>query len=283
VLTAESPSEALVPTLAEGLIALGGSAVEESGSTLRTYLPWPDGGDPERVAAEAARRLADAAGTPSVAVRWRAEHDEDWLSRWRAGLKPRRVGERFIIAPTWTAADLRPDPDDLLIIIDPQMAFGTGEHASTRGVLRLLERAVLPGMTVLDVGTGSGVLAIAAKRLGAGDVHAVESDADAIDNARENLARNGCADVVLECALVDAARLDREAARYDLIAANVLRSVLEPLLPGFRRALRPRGSLLIAGILQSESATMVEAAARAGFTLRAEDREDGWWAGALIA
>lgn len=282
-LTVESPSEALNAALAEGLIDLGGSAVHEDGLTLSTCVrdaAGADAADPERAADSLAERaaelLAERAGVP-VHVRWSWLADDDWLARWRAGLGPRRVGDRLIVAPTWTLSQVAPAPRDIVIAIDPQMAFGTGEHASTRGVLRLMERAVRPGAFVLDVGTGSGILAIAALKLGASAVHAVESDPDALENARENLARNGADGVRLEHAIVDEAWLaPRSSRRYDLIVANVLRAVLEPLLPAFARALRPGGALVLGGILDTEATPMTAAAAAAGLRLVAEDTEDGW-------
>jgi ribosomal protein L11 methyltransferase len=186
------------------------------------------------------------------------------------------------VTPSWTPADA--GTNDIVIVIDPKMAFGTGEHASTRGALRLLESRVRPGATVLDVGTGSAVLGIAAARLGARVVDAVEMDADALINAHENVAVNDCAGRVhLAEATVDDAWLESRAARYDIIVANILSSVLVPLLPAFGVALRDDGlrTLILGGILETERDVVVAAAERAGFRAASEDREDTWWAGAL--
>jgi ribosomal protein L11 methyltransferase len=285
MLTVESPSELHNAALAEGLIDLGGTAVQEEGLTLRTFLPAPDSMEPESrddeaasaLAGRAARFLAERAGVDTVQVTWSWQPDEDWLARWRAGLAPRRVGDHFIVAPTWTLAGVTPRPGDVVIAIDPQMAFGTGEHASTRSVLRLMELAVPSGAFVLDVGTGSGILAIAALKLGASAVHAIESDPDAIDNARSNLARNGAAAVRLEYALVDETFLGLRAACYDLILANVQRNVLLPLLPALRSALRSSGTLIIGGILETEAELMRDAGKAAGLQTEAEELEDAWW------
>jgi ribosomal protein L11 methyltransferase len=163
------------------------------------------------------------------------------------------------------------------------MAFGTGEHATTRGALRFIESCVQPGDRVLDVGTGSAILAIGAAMCGAADVLAVEYDADAIVNAHDNIDRNGVADVVkLDTAMVDDAYLQRRGAgAFDVIAANVLSSVLLPLLPSFHRALRPSGHLILGGILEADADEMIDAAERADFTLRSEDLEEEWWGGLL--
>jgi ribosomal protein L11 methyltransferase len=170
------------------------------------------------------------------------------------------------------------------------MAFGTGEHATTRGALRALESAVRPGDRVLDVGTGSAILAIAAARLGAGEVLAVESDPDALENAEDNLRRNGVADQVelLHGVVDDEFLALLGPARFDLIVANVLSGVLVPLLPAFLAALAPAGQgrdergpgrLILGGILEEEAESVIDAAREAGFTLTAEDFEDEWWGG----
>jgi ribosomal protein L11 methyltransferase len=283
-LTVESPSVELNAALAEGLISLGGSAVQEEHLTLRTFLPPPtDDGAARSVALLAEHVLSDSIGGATVRVSWAWQPDEDWLALWRDGLRPRRVGERFIIAPTWTVSELTHGPHDIVIAIDPQMAFGTGEHASTRGVLRLLESAVTTGAVALDVGTGSGILAIAAVKLGATAVDAIDSDADALANAQENVARNHTREVKLECGVVDAVLLEARAGRYDLILANVLRSMLEPMLPAFRRALRPGGRLILGGILETEAGPMIAAISRASLELVQEDHEDGWWSALVSA
>lgn len=260
--------------LVEELVALGGGAVEERDDRLITYVVPP--ADAEAFVAEADARLREAAPDGGFRLEWRWRENEDWLEAWRRGLKPRRIG-RLVVTPSWESPDL--GEGDLAVVIDPEMAFGTGEHASTRGVLRLLQQAFRAGDRVLDVGTGSAILSIAAARLGAPEVLAVEADEDAIENARDNIERNGVADVVeFVHALVDDDFLAGQGdGRFDLILANILSGVLVPLLPAFRRALASSGRLILAGILDEESERVAEAAERAGFTLLAEDREEEWW------
>lgn len=276
VLSVRSPSEQLNNELAEGLIALGGASVEEDLDLLTSYYLPPD--DPAafaRAAQEHLERLVDR----RLEVVWRWEAHTDWAEAWRRGLKPRRVG-RIVVTPSW--AEPEPGPDELVIVVDPEMAFGTGEHATTRGALRLLQEALRPGDRVLDIGTGSGILAIAAAELGSGPVLAVEADGDAIENARDNLRRNGVdTRVTLEHAFVDREFLERRGpGAYDLILGNILSGVLRPLLPAFHDALAAGGRLVIGGILEEEADDMIEAAEAAGFELRTEDLEDEWW-GAL--
>jgi ribosomal protein L11 methyltransferase len=277
VLSARSPAVELKDQLAEGLLALGGSAIEDSDELLSTWIIAPE--DVEAFVTQARVALAHATGG-DVEVMWRLEAERDWLDEWRRGLGARRVGARIIVTPTW----IEPEhvPDDIVIAIDPQMAFGTGEHATTRIVLELMQSLVQPGDRVLDVGTGSAILAIAAARLGARSVDAVEADADALENAQENIVRNGAqTHVQLAHAQVDPSWLRARATTYDGILANILSGVLRPLLPGFLHALRPGGRLILCGILRAEAQAMRTAALAAGFTAASERAEDEWWGGAF--
>lgn len=277
VLTVHAPSEESVPDLVDALVALGGAAVEEHGETLVTYLADP--GDADGAADAARAALADAAGEP-VAVEWRWQAHEDWAEQWKRGLGPRKVGERLIVAPTWAVPDSVDDA--VLIVLDPEMAFGTGEHATTRGVLRLLQACIRAGDRVLDVGSGSGILAIAAVKLGAAEALGVELEAEAVEAAARNVARNDVADrVTMREGTVTARTLGETPGVYDLILANILSSVIIPLLPAFRSALRTGGRLLVSGILQTEAPAVVAAAEAAGFDVADEDREEEWWSARL--
>ena len=255
---------------AEAFLALGGTAVQEVDGALLSYFPPPTHLDKWLVRAQASLQIE---------FEWCWQADEDWSESWKRGLQPRRVGRHFVVAPSWTHPQLR--AGDRLIVIDPEMAFGTGEHATTRGALRFLERCTEPGDRVLDVGTGSAILAIGAALCGAGAVLGVEYDADAIINARDNIANNKVQTVVtLETAIVDDAYLRaRGDAAFDIIVANVLSGVLQPLLPSFHRALRPAGHLILGGILEAEADDMIDAAEQHNFRLRAEDLEGEWWGG----
>jgi ribosomal protein L11 methyltransferase len=276
VVHVSSPSDELRHVLSEGLVASGGSAVVEEGETLTTWLPEP--ADIGLAVGSIRSHLEAAAGQP-VELRVEVRQSEDWLGQWRDGLAPRRVGTRIIVAPSWTRPQTG-SPDDIVIVIDPQMAFGTGEHASTRGALRMLEHVITVGMTVLDVGAGSAVLAIAAARLGAVRVVAVESDDSAIENARDNIESNGCTDrITLEHDKVDETWLASHAARFDVIVANVLSGVLRPLLPAFGRSVGQGGWVILGGILEEEAADVRADAAAASFRLDREEVEAGWWTG----
>jgi ribosomal protein L11 methyltransferase len=280
VLSVRAPSEEQVQQLSEGLVALGGSAVQEEGGVLTTYLDPPR--DPAAFVAAAGRRLQVRVGA-ELELTWRWQADEDWSRRWRDGLEPRRVGRRLVVAQPWNEAEARVKAstmtDALVLVIDPATAFGTGEHATTRGALRLMETVLTGGERVLDVGTGSGILALAAAGLGASSVLAVESDPDSMGNARENVDRSAWGSRIdLVNAVVDESYLaEHREVGFDLIVANVLSGVLIPLLPAFAAALSAPGRVVLGGILERESARVVGAAAGAGLILEGDDREEGWW------
>lgn len=277
VVRIKSPSAQQAALLAEGLFAFGAEALHEKPDEVVTWLTPP--ADVDAYLATLRSGLSELLGVNDLEIGWEWQPERDWSEEWKKGLGPRRVGNHFIIAPTWTTPETR--PADVVITIDPQMAFGTGEHGTTRGMLRLLEHNIAPGDRVLDVGTGSAVLAIAAARLGAREVRAVEVHEDSLINARENVERNAVAGAVtLECALVDDAFLTR-AGQFDVILANILSSVIIPLLPPFRRALPADGRLIVSGILQSEAAGVVAAARAQGLSVVQEDREDEWWSAVL--
>jgi len=285
VLSVEIPDPELGGLIAEGLIEYGGTAVAQEGERLTTYIRAPL--DPDRLVDEVTRHLHDLLPGHQFEVEVGWQEDEDWEERWRRGLQPRRMGERLLVTPSWIEPELR--PGDLLIVIDPEMAFGSGEHATTRGALRALESLIRPGDRVLDVGTGSGILSIAAAHLGAKEILAVESDPDAIENAHDNLVRNGVEDRVdLVHGLVDDEFLSLYGpGHFDLIVANILSSVLTPLLPAFSAALLPRGDqgdrgrLILGGILDHEAEDLISAAQANGFELLVEDLEEEWWGGSF--
>lgn len=266
------------PLLAEGFVALGARAVEERDGWYVTYLEEP--ADPEAFVRAAPARLAALTGLEGVEVEARWQAHEDWAEAWKRGLEPRRVSERVVVRPSWTEP-LAPRPGDVEIVLDPGMAFGTAEHGTTRGCLRLLDRAVRAGDRVLDVGAGSGILAIAAALLGAAEVVAVEGDGLACEALADNVARNGVGERVRVVeAWADADSLRRHGP-VDGVVANLETGLLLPLVPGLGGALRSGGWLIVSGILAEEWPDVERALARAGWAPEAVDA-DGAWRSALL-
>jgi ribosomal protein L11 methyltransferase len=261
----------LLPSL---LMESGARAVLEEGEGVFT-APFEPPADPDRAAVELRSALVAESGLAELDLTWRWQPHEDWESLWRRGLQPRRVTDRLVITPTWDTPERR--PGDLVVTLDPGMAFGTAEHATTRGCLRLLDGTVSAGDRVADIGAGSAILSVAAALLGAATVLAVESDPYAVEAARENVVRNQVSDrVSVEERLVDVPWL-QETGPGDGIVANIERGVVVPLLPGLRTALRPGGWLILSGIQDFEAPAVRSAAEAEGFIFVREDREDGWW------
>lgn len=259
------------------LLDLGASAVEEGAGAFLSYYPPPL--NVQEFLATARKRLEEVAGGAPFDVHWRWQAQEDWEVLWRRGLGPRRITPRLMVVPSWE--EYHPKPDEIVIVLDPGMAFGTAEHATTRGCLRILDEIVEPGSRVADVGAGSGILSIAAARMGAVEVLAIEMDEMSCETALENISRNGVADRVE----VLAARLEGDGelpkAPYRGIVANMQSHILHPLLPLFSRSIEAGGWLVVSGILAGEEREMVAAASGHGFTLLTEDREDQWWTGSF--
>ena len=198
--------------------------------------------------------------------------DENWHEAWRVHFTPRRVGRRLVIAPPW---DTPVAGRRLVITIEPGRAFGTGHHGSTLGCLEALEAAVEAEAPrrMIDLGTGSGILAIAAARLGVDGVLAVDDDPDAVASAMANAARNHVSDRV-RCVLADAERLDETAA--PLVVANLLTAAHRKLAPRYGRAVLPGGTLVLGGILDGEGAEVAAALGAHGFAPRASRSVEGW-------
>lgn len=269
-LTLAVPDDGSRETLVADLSDLGFDAFEESADELVAYAPAPRWND---VAREEVGRLLRVRGETVAAMHEEVVADQDWNARWEASLEPVAAGP-FVVAPTW--AEVPPEHAEKTVLrIDPKMAFGTGYHESTRLVLRLLPSVVPDRGRVLDVGTGTGVLGIAALALGAASALGVDIDPWSVTNGQENAALNGVAGrFEIREGSLDAV----DEADFDLVLANIIRSVLEPMLPDLAAIAAPGAPVVLAGLLRTERERMLEAAEAAGLTFVREEAENEWWA-----
>jgi len=255
--------------------ALGSAGVQDEGESLVTHLA-----DPVDLPAVRAA-FADAIG--AIRIETGPLDDRSWPTHWHGAVVAHTVG-RVTVAPPWgvTGDPTPPGGTDgcVTVVIEPAMAFGTGEHETTRGVLRLMQGILRRGDRVADLGAGSAVLAIAAVLLGAAWAVAIEMDIDAIGNAEANVARNGVGDRV---AVLhgDAAMLLPLVAPVRVVLANIISSVLVELLPAIRAALTDDGAVVMSGILVAERDGMLAVLDASGWRMIAEHADGEWWSVAV--
>jgi ribosomal protein L11 methyltransferase len=206
--------------------------------------------------------------------------DQDWNRQWAQSVRPIRVGRRIVIRPSWAPVTLQ--AQDIEIVLDPKQAFGTGHHATTRMLLEWLEDLIHGGEFVLDVGSGSGILAMVALRLGADSALGVECDPVAVDCAQDYATENGLGDQLkLRCGTL--MEIDRQGAlRPDLVLANLDRQALLLLCDELGRYVNHGARLLLSGILLDQEQEIVEAFSRVGAMLSRRREQEGWVALELL-
>ncbi len=280
-----SADAATAEALSDALLALGALSVSVEDADAGTGREQPQFGEPGATSAPLwarsrvlalfgkdadlaviAARAAAAAGLEAVpAFEITEVAEQNWVQLTQSQFEPIRINERLWIVPSWHTA---PDPAAINLVLDPGMAFGTGSHPTTRLCLEWLCEAVRADAQVLDYGCGSGILAIAAARLGAAGVVGVDIDDNALAAAADNAARNG---VALE--LVHSSRsIDRQ---FDIVVANILANPLTVLAPLLAALTRPGGRLALSGILAAQVG-QVQAAYRPAFELRVGAEREGW-------
>jgi precorrin-6B methylase 2 len=295
-LSVELPPRGEELALAEALRRLGGRGIQREGGRVVAYLP--PGADRPSLAreAEAAIRAATSLREPGVSVRRLAPGEDRAL--WGGSGGPARVSSRIGVDEVIPGEGVAGEGDDgtagasevgegrITVRIRPGPAFGSAAHPTTRSCLRLLDRLLAPGDRVLDVGAGTGILAIAAVLLGARHAVALEADEVACRAARENVAANGVEGrVALREGVADAAvlrSLGRTVGPFDGVLANIETGALLRMLPALAETLAPEGWLVLAGVPGGEAAVVRDAAERAGLGAGIEEPEDGWWSAAFL-
>lgn len=219
---------------------------------VKTYIPAGD--EPlKRKIQEALWHLGQLYPIPDPDLKIVVE--ADWAEAWKAHYSVLHIGRHTVVVPMWQS--YTPQPDEVVIALDPGMAFGTGTHPTTRLCLSALEDVIAPGIRVLDLGTGSGILSIAAAKQGAVSVHAVDVDTIAVTSAQENIAVNGVAHLIT----LEAGSIDKATGTYDLVLVNILARVILTLLDeGLADLLETGGTVVASGIIDDQ-----EKDARAAF------------------
>lgn len=214
---------------------------------------------------ESLRATLEDLGASEITIRDLAE--DNWEVAWKQFFKPRRIGRHIVIRPTWE--DFPIGNEDIEIVLDPGQAFGTGDHPTTRLCLELLDRSELRGLRVLDLGCGSGILAIGAKKLGADRVVAVDIDPIAVDVTRQN--------AILNQTEVESSVANKMiASDWDLVISNIISATLIRLAKSVYEGIRGGGTWIVSGIIADNWTDVLTTASANGFILREKLEEDGW-------
>ena len=268
---AEAVAEMLARYAHRGVVIEAGPEGWNAGPVIvRAYLP-----DDDQLGVNK-RRVKEALGhlnwiRPVSEPTFRPVAEADWAEAWKERLTVMHIGQRIVIRPSWLG--YAPAPEDVVVKLDPGMAFGTGLHPTTQMCLVALEESVRPGVEVLDIGTGSGILAITAARLGARHVLAVDNDSVAVKTARDNVAINSVQDTVS----VTCGSLAEVHGSYDLVVVNILAQVIvEMMQDGLATRVSPGGRLIAAGIITDQESAVVTAMEQQGFTLAGRQQREDW-------
>ncbi len=275
----------LVEAASDLLAARSGSGVEQSPETAAGcrlsgffYIDAPEKGaaQVEQIKKETAAALAELFalyGEPLPALEQVLLADEDWASSWKEHFKTFAIAPGLVIKPSWEA--YTPSPGEQVLEMDPGMAFGTGQHATTRGALQLIQRCLHESVParVLDVGTGTGILAMGAALWGAPEVLALDNDPEAVRVARENVAQNRLSEAIR----VELTPIGQISGSFALVCANIVHDVLVEMLPHLRRLTAQPGCLVLSGILAGEQERNISKRyAQAGFILLGCEYEEEW-------
>ncbi len=212
---------------------------------------------------------------PDAKITVSGVNEEDWANSWKAYYKPIKIGDRIVIVPAWEKYNA--SPDEIVVRMDPGMAFGTGTHETTRLVIKLLEKYIKSGMRVADVGCGSGILAICASKLGAGECKAYDIDPVAVKVANENIKDSGLDNVT--CEVSDLLKqVDRSGGAYDVICANIVADIIIRMMPDVGALMNESSVILASGIIVERSEDVINGFEQHGFKIVERIDENGWCA-----
>lgn len=205
--------------------------------------------------------------------------EEDWADSWKQYYKPIKTGKRLVIVPIWE--EYTPAEGEIVVLMDPGMAFGTGTHETTRLCAGFVEKYTTPGCSVLDVGCGSGILAIAAAKVGAGNCFACDIDPVAVRVAKENTELNDTPNV--KCAVSDLLRqVEKVDGGYNVVVANIVADIIIRLAPDVGEYLAKDGVFIVSGIIEERAGEVLSALDAAGYKVEDERYENGWYAAAVV-
>ena len=259
--------ELLIPTMIE----LGCTGFQETDNDLLCYFEktkW-DNGTMEFLKSDLKRLLQSI--SVNVALQFREFDEENWNEQWEKSLSPIEIGYKLVIKPSWRDYDNH--SNRIIINIDPKMSFGTGYHETTRLTLRLLEKYLQPKDNMLDIGTGTGILAIAAAKLGASASIGTDIDNWSIENANENVLANGVERSVI---IVQKSLSEFAPMSFDLITANLTLNTNIELLFDFKSILTRNGKLLLSGLLEQDQYIMIQKLKASSFELTEVISENEW-------
>jgi ribosomal protein L11 methyltransferase len=207
----------------------------------------------------------------------RIVNEEDWANAWKDYFYVTHIGQHLVIRPSWR--EYIPRDAEVVLTLDPGMAFGTGLHPTTRMCLEQIEKRVQPGMRVLDVGTGSGILAIAAAKLGASSVYAIDNSSVAVESARANAEMNGLSErIQVVLGVLDEAEAARMADQYDLVVVNIIAHIIGSMAPQLAQVLAPTGLLVVSGIIEARRHEAEDPLLEAGLELVEQVMIEDWLA-----
>ena len=264
----------------------GGVLVEEPGGynpdegekppggpvVLKTYVPLDSTSRIRREQIDVGVRLIGRIG-PVTELRERVLDEREWQDAWKEHFHALRIGERIVVAPSWREYEVK--PTDVVVRLDPGMAFGTGHHPTTRTCLEMLETLVRPGMRVLDVGCGSGILAIASVKLGAASAFGLDVDPVAVRSSRPNVAENGV-DGRVELAEGTLPHPGAPAGAFDIVLANISSKVVSELASHLVRAAAPGGVVVASGMIEAQSESAASRLEQAGAAPKEWHRSGDW-------